>query len=314
LPMAGFRWRSLHAFGERVSTMKIAVAICTTGRPEVIARCVALLARQHRQADRIVVCGAASADIAGLETTAGLTLIVSPRKGLTIQRNVALDTIGDGADIVLFMDDDFLLHDTYVQRVERLFEANPQLVAATGRVVADGINSDSGYSFHEAEAILTGTDLTPPDGARNEWIEGVYGCNFAIRQAAVIRHSVRFDERLPLYGWQEDIDFTTQLSRFGKVLRTDALLGVHLGVKGGRQSGLRLGYSQVSNPIYLARKGTMRPGYALKLVARNLAANVVGSLKTRSKIDRRGRLRGNLMALQDVFLRRRVTPERILEL
>lgn len=294
--------------------MKIAVAICTTGRPETVARCVELVGGQRRPPDLIVVCGAAAEDIAGLSVREGLVAVVSPRKGLTIQRNLVLDTVGALADIVVFMDDDFLLHETYLERVQGLFSAKPDLVAATGFVVADGINTDTGYSFDEAEAILRGAALTPPEGAKNEWIEGVYGCNFAIRQAAAARHSVRFDERLPLYGWQEDIDFTTQLSRFGKVLRTDALLGVHLGVKGGRQSGLRLGYSQVSNPVYLARKGTMRPGYALKLVFRNIAANLVGSLRAGGPIDRKGRLRGNLMALTDVFLRRRVTPERILEL
>lgn len=294
--------------------MKIAVAICTTGRPEVVARCVALVGRQRRRPDSIVVCGAALEDLSGLEDVEGIIPVVSPRKGLTIQRNLALDTIGDSADLVLFMDDDFMLHETYLERVERLFSSNSSLVAATGMVVADGINSDDGYSFDEAEAILLGSGLTPPDGSKNEWIEGVYGCNFAIRQAAAAMHAVRFDERLPLYGWQEDIDFTTQLSRFGKVLRTDALLGVHLGVKGGRQSGLRLGYSQVSNPVYLARKGTMRPIYALKLVSRNLAANLAGSFGSNRKIDRKGRLKGNLMALADVVLRRRITPERILEL
>jgi len=294
--------------------MKIAVAICTTGRPEVVAQCVALVGRQTRAPDRIVVCAAAQQDLSGLKGDAGLTLVVSPRKGLTIQRNLALDTVGDTADIVLFMDDDFLLHETYLERVETLFASNPALLATTGLVVADGINSDDGYSFAEAEAILAGASLTPPEGSRNEWIEGVYGCNFAIRQGAAIKHGVRFDERLPLYGWQEDIDFTTQLSRFGKVLRTDALLGVHLGVKGGRQSGLRLGYSQVSNPIYLANKGTMKSGYAMKLVSRNIAANFAGSLASNPKVDRRGRLKGNMMALADVFLRRRVTPERILEL
>jgi glycosyltransferase involved in cell wall biosynthesis len=294
--------------------MRLAVAICTTGRPEVVARCVELIARQSRLPDRIIVCGASLHDISQLAASESLTAVVSPRKGLTIQRNLALDTIGDSADVVLFMDDDFLLHETYLERVERLFAANDSLLATTGLVVADGINSDDGYSFQDAEAILAGATLTPPDGARNEWIEGVYGCNFAIRQAAAIRHAVRFDERLPLYGWQEDIDFTTQLSRFGKVLRTDALLGVHLGVKGGRQSGLRLGYSQVSNPIYLSRKGTMKPGYAFKLVSRNFAANLAGSLGSNVKIDRRGRLKGNLLALNDVFLRRKITPERILEL
>ena len=30
--------------------------------------------------------------------------------------------------------------------------------------------------------------------------------------------SERFDEALPLYGWQEDIDFTTQIGRRGRLV------------------------------------------------------------------------------------------------
>ncbi len=294
--------------------MRIAVAICTTGRPAIVADCVARLNRQTRLPDEIVVCGAASQDVAGLADQALLTVLISKIKGSCAQRNVALEHIGDRADVILFMDDDFLLHETYTARVEAIFTKDPTIVSTTGWVVVDGISTATGYTFEEAERVLAETRVTPEEGSKNEWIRGVYGCNFAIRQRVALAQNVRFDERLPLYGWQEDIDFTVRLSRFGRVLRTNALIGVHLGVKGGRQSGLRVGYSQVSNPVYLYRKGTMGAAYALKLVSRNFAANFAGSLRTEGTIDRRGRLKGNLIALQDILLHRRVTPERILEL
>ena len=38
--------------------------------------------------------------------------------------------------------------------------------------------------------------------------------------------------------------------------RANVLRGVHLGNKRGRVSGLRFGYSQIANPIYLLQKGT----------------------------------------------------------
>jgi GT2 family glycosyltransferase len=122
-----------------------------------------------------------------------------------------------------------------------------------------------------------------------------YGCNMAVRLAPVREHRIRFDERLPLYGWQEDVDLSRRLAQFGAVVRMEAARGVHLGAKSGRGSGVRLGYSQVANPIYLARK---RMGYPLRRavnhIARNLLSNIVRSTWPESYVDRRGRLRGNL--------------------
>ena len=123
---------------------------------------------------------------------------------------------------------------------------------------------------------------------------------------------VGFDERLPLYSWQEDRDFSRRLSRRGRIVRSHLLTGVHLGVTKGRSPGLRLGYSQVANPLYLLRKGTMRPFETASLVARNVAANAVRVFKPEPWIDRAGRLRGNMLALADAA-RGRITPERILD-
>lgn len=85
--------------------------------------------------------------------------------------------------------------------------------------------------------------------------------------------------------------------------------GVHLGVKGGRVSGRKLGYSQVMNPIYLNRKNTMTLRHALEQIGRNVVANVIMSVRPEPYIDRRGRLFGNLIALFDI-IRLRLTPER----
>ena len=61
------------------------------------------------------------------------------------------------------------------------------------------------------------------------WI-GLYGCNMAFR-AGMIRHE-RFDENLALYGWQEDVDFSARISKYGQIVKTDAFVGVHRGVTG----------------------------------------------------------------------------------
>ena len=105
-----------------------------------------------------------------------------------------------------------------------------------------------------------------------------------------------------------------RLAPFGTVVRLGAAVGVHLGVKLGRGSGLRLGYSQVANPLYLAAKGKGYPfTRAITHIARNVAMNVARSPWPEPYIDRRGRLRGNALALRDL-LRGRMDPERVLTL
>jgi GT2 family glycosyltransferase len=126
-------------------------------------------------------------------------------------------------------------------------------------------------------------------------------------------HRLAFDEALPLYGWYEDIDLCRRLAPHGRIVRVPAARGVHLGTKLGRTSGLRLGYSQIANPAYLARKGSYAWRRAAASMARNLAANLARSAAPEPWVDRSGRLRGNLIALSDL-LRGRADPGRILDL
>lgn len=124
--------------------------------------------------------------------------------------------------------------------------------------------------------------------------------------------TVRFDEKLPLYGWLEDADFAARVP--GVLGRTNAFYGVHCGVKHGRDANARrFGYSQVSNPAYLWRKGSLPAGRALSLALRAIVANTAKALRPEGWIDRRGRLAGNMVALGDV-LRGRLTPSRIRDL
>jgi hypothetical protein len=138
-----------------------------------------------------------------------------------------------------------------------------------------------------------------------------YGCNMSIRAAHVGDN--RFDERLPLYGWQEDADFTARVGASGRVVWLSDVIGVHLGVKGSRVSGRRFGYSQIVNPLYLVRKGSMPLPVAARLMLKNMAANCIRSLAPEPWIDRRGRLKGNLIGISHI-IKGRLEPEHVLEL
>ncbi len=140
-----------------------------------------------------------------------------------------------------------------------------------------------------------------------------YGCNMTFRLTKVREHGLRFDEQLPAYGWYEDMDFSRRLRVHGALMRLPGAVGVHLGAKVGRVSGRRLGYSQVANPIYLARKGSYPWSHALRSVGRNFANNLLWSLKPEPWVDRRGRLRGNLRAFAELLVGQ-AHPSRILQI
>lgn len=265
------------------------------------------MADQTRPPDGALIVGVSADDVRGLTLARGNVEIVLGPRGSCAQRNRGLDLLQGRCDIVVFFDDDFMPAADYLEQVECLFAELPDAVGMTGQLIADGING-TGIPLAEAEALVAAD--RPPKPVRTEPIGALYGCNMALRMAMV--GNVRFDENLPLYGWQEDVDFSRMVGRGGSLVITSRLRGVHMGARGGRTSGVRFGYSQVANPFYLTRKRTMPLPMALGLVCRNLAANVRGSVRPEPHIDRRGRLRGNMLAVADI-LRGRSDPRRILD-
>jgi GT2 family glycosyltransferase len=289
--------------------MRITIGIATRGRAAILAGVLRDLARQTRKPDRILVCHVSADDIVGCEAIPGVEFMTAPA-GLPKQRNHILDAARD-SDVVLFLDDDFLCNAAFLAVLESCFERHPEMVVATGTVIADGANAP-GYGLAEGAALLAADPGAADPLQVTEAFNG-YGCNMAFRMSAVRAHDIRVDERLPLYAWYEDIDVTRRLGAHGKILRLAGARGVHLGAKAGRVPGLRLGYSQVVNPIYLALKGSFPWSHAIPSAARHCLKNLLRAPFPEPWADRWGRFRGNMIGLWDV-LRGRVTPERILDL
>ena len=290
-----------------MTKLTIAVAIATTGRPEVVQEALEDLRHQTRGYDELMVCPAKDGDIFEDKVEALGGVIVRGKKGLTSQRNTILRELK--SDIVLFLDDDFFLAPDYLEKLEAVYLSEPEAVMVTGDVVLDGILGP-GLTIEEAKAAVANL---PPAEPRLSDVYNGYGCNMSFRMAPVREHEIMFDETLPLYGWLEDLDHGRQLAPYGKLLKAHQCRGAHMGVKRGRQSGLKLGYSQVANPAYLARKGTMARGRAYKQILKNIMANTAKSLWQEPWVDRRGRLRGNLRGLWDV-MRGKADPSKITQM
>ena len=285
---------------------RIAVAIATSGRPTILGQTISLLAKQSRLPDRILVCPAQAGDIDAASLPSHVEIVKSSR-GLPKQRNALLRACDD-IDLVIFFDDDFFPHELYLAEIEDLFGRNRSVAMATGNIIADGI---LGPGLEPIDALAMLGAVRSLDREQISIVPNGYGCNMTVRMKPVRDLGLEFDEALPLYGWLEDVDFSKRLAQAGRIVKSNRLRGVHLGIKGGRTSGFRLGYSQVANPVYLARKGTLERNRAIKQVIRNLLANLVKAGWPEPWVDRRGRLIGNVQAGIDA-LRGRLHPERIL--
>ncbi|WJR81407.1 glucosyll transferase family 2 [Bradyrhizobium sp. NP1] len=293
--------------------MKIAVGIATIGRRDILSQAVKVIAEQARLPDRLVisVVNEKDVDTEYLKQFPVAASVVQSAIGSAAQRNRIITELFD-ADVVVFFDDDFFPCNDYLVQIERIFLAHDDVMATTGRPIEDGINGP-GLGVEHARSVIAQAAQAASSELEVTRTVGTYGCNMAFRLAPIREHAILFDENLPLYAWQEDIDFSAQVARYGRVIESSLLKGVHLGNKGARSSGVRFGYSQIANPVYLARKGTMGWSYALSLMCRNLAANLLRSANPEPWVDRRGRLKGNALALLDVATGR-VRPGRILQL
>ena len=278
--------------------MTIAVGIATRGRASTLAGTIAQLALQDRKPDKVVVAYVDDADVALAPEIFPDVLFLRTELGLTRQRNAILEQTLD-CDFIVFIDDDFYLDRCYLAVAANILRGRSDIVVGTGKLLADGIHGP-GLTHDQATHLLVGTTTIARTKQRVTNVYNAYGCNMILRIAPIVEHRLRFDEQLPLYGWWEDVDFSRQMRRYGSVVMLEGALGVHLGAKSGRTAGVRLGYSQVANPIYMARKGTLSWSRAVVSVGRRFLRNLMMSLAPEPEIDRRGRLRGNLLGLREL--------------
>ncbi|MDA3887349.1 MAG: glycosyltransferase, partial [Allgaiera sp.] len=200
--------------------MRLVLAIPTAGRPALLSEVLHDIARQTRLPDFVVVSvsGAEDVDERALEDLPFPCMVVTGQKGASVQRNRAIELLGP-EDVLLLLDDDFLMAPDYVAQTVQLFQDHPEVAVATGRVLADGI-SGPGYDYREGLARLqAGADAGA--GGISEAYNG-YGCNMAVRARPVLEHRLRFDEALPLYAWLEDVDFSRRVAAHGRVVRSEA--------------------------------------------------------------------------------------------
>ena len=289
--------------------METTVVICSAGRPVILHETVLGLLKQTVQPASIIL--SLCAENSALSETQGLPLVrcILGPKGLASQRNTAIPFVR--TCYTLFLDDDVELASDYIEQMERLFAADPTIVGASGGVAADGaparVPIDRRVAARAIREYTGSRDCVP--------FKDVYGCNMFVRSDVL--QVERFDERLPLYGWLEDLDFSLRLKKHGRIVRHRGALVAHLATRSGRTSDLRYGYTKIANPWYLWRKKVLSslPEVIVRYWVKTTLANLLRAFLSNGArgVDYRKRLIGNLMAYRDLTLFR-LDPQNILNI
>lgn len=294
--------------------MKITAIIASTGRPKVLEQTVRGLLDQRRAPDEIIVSCVASHDFNAESAALPRCRFLTGARGLCAQLNAALDQITPENGLIFIGDDDIELTRDYFEVVERTFMDEPDLAALGGGIISDGATVGREISRDEAKQIVSQYERQNPRRAavskKGSGESGVlYGCNITYRADLLLKE--KFDEKLPLYSLYFEADICRRMAKHGRVVGSDSAKIVHLAASSGRMPGLKMGYSQIVNPYYLWKeKKTVTGRELMQLVPKAIFANSFKGLLKRDNVDRLGRLRGNVIAIIDIILRR-ARPERI---
>jgi glycosyltransferase involved in cell wall biosynthesis len=290
---------------------RIAVVIATKGRPTAITEVTRLLERQTLIPAVTVISATSSADVESSIAASPISPeVIFGTAGATKQRNRGIERIQGRADICVFFDDDFAPASTWLEQCAVAFAADPTVVGMSGTVLLDGAKGEE-VSWDDAKRLIADPPAIPAEPPTLTSSRGLYGCNMAYRMAMM--GDLRFDERLVLYSWMEDKDFSRTAARRGRLADYRGMVGVHLGIKSGRVSGRKLGYSQVVNAWYLYRKNVLSRKEAWRNIFKAVSVNGFKSFRPEKHIDRFGRFRGNIIGLGEL-IRGQCRPERAEEL
>jgi GT2 family glycosyltransferase len=224
----------------------VSIIICTKNRPADLLVTLDSVFSQRVLPDTLVIVddGPAEATRGVLEKFTGVKTVRIlhvcpdvPSAGLPAARNRGIRELPDSRGIVLFLDDDVTLEESYIGIIRDLFRNHPGLCGAAGfmqnayharslparvLLLACGLLLPNlvPVSLHRPRITRTGEALYPlfrRPGSTAVPAQWLSGCNMAYR-ASVFEEGFRFDEQLVRYAQGEDMLFSHRLYQEGGML------------------------------------------------------------------------------------------------
>jgi len=190
--------------------VKLSIIIATRARPESLARLIASLKPRLSDARELIVAEngtPAPARLVDAEVIAAH--IHEARPGKCRVQNLAIKRAS--GDVLIFLDDDLIVADDYLDQVERFFGYHPEFAAMKGRILpredprkVAGVN----WVYLDLPIVDHGNEIIE--------VRGVMGANMAFR-ADAMRKVGPFDERLGpgAAGHEEETEMSARMRRAG---------------------------------------------------------------------------------------------------
>lgn len=259
----------------------MSVVLCTYKRPASVAQFLDSLLLQSRPPDELLVVDASrdsatSALVSDHPIVRRIAVsywrVEDPLRGLTRQRNFALDNIT--CDLVGFFDDDVVLDSRCLREMERAHRAAPDL-AGVGCFAEPATAPTALWQLRRALGMVpdlrpgsyTSSGMSVPwcfQQATEDAIEGDWlpGCAMMLRSEFAAR--VRFDDVLMGYGQGEDLEFSLRLKSTGRLAMVGTARCEHHHAPAGRPDPFRLGHMEIRNRHRIWRRMHGAPGLAAR--------------------------------------------------
>ena len=195
------------------SPYRLSVIVCAHNEADFLPACLHSLLAQTRVPDEIVVVNNASTDAtrAVAQQIPYVYVVDEPRKGLVVARETG--RLAATGDILVYLDADCRAPLTWLERVERRFVGDPDLLALSGP-----------YRFYDwdwwGRLLIRAYDFTlaPATQFLVKYILRIgtifYGGNFAVRSEA-LEAIGGFDTSIEFHG--EDTNLGRRLFAIGRV-------------------------------------------------------------------------------------------------
>ena len=217
----------------------IDVVIPTLNRIDQIQQCIESILTQTYKPTSIIVVDAGKTTI--LEQIIRKKypnesiIYIKSKKGLPYQRNVGIEQCK--SDYILFLDDDIVLTNNFIEQTFKAFEAKPEFGVVTGKIINPDRKSKVNplmilfqKLFYLTEAKKNGFKKSGAYNVKPLSLEGLHEVDIAIGGLTTYRRQIFIDLKfdttyqfLDGYASLEDEDFSLQMKKKYRILySTDA--------------------------------------------------------------------------------------------
>lgn len=284
--------------------MKLSLIVCTYMRPVAICTLLDSVQLQSKYPNEILIIDGSTDDATqdrfreSKYKNLSYYKVPPEHRGLTKQRNYGIERIGDGIEIVCFLDDDIVLEPTYFEEILKTYGKFPEALGVGGYIVNevswkkadepftptinqfyyDGYIRSDGSRYVIRKKLRLDADRPPgflptfshgrsisflPPSGKIYQVEQLMGGVASYKTEAL--KTQKFSEYFEGYGLYEDADYTLRLSKKGHLyINTNAKLHHHHHPD-GRPNKFNYGKMVIRNGWYIWRVKYSKPTLKARL-------------------------------------------------